>query len=182
MKTNQQVYAETGIQVSDINTIASKFGYAQPYSNEQVQVMKSISAGAKKAGVKIKVFVQNIVMDDQSDQSGGSSPETITAEDFQSSVAIAADRLNQSAAQFYQQIDDHCAGQEEALADAVVSRLIQTPARAMSKVADRLSRYNPKFFSIAPEGASLPRFRPAQTLSLQPVLDQPDVKSLQPKS
>jgi hypothetical protein len=162
MFSNQEIYAETGIQVSDIQAIASKFGYAAPYSQEQVGLMKQMKAEAAKAKTSIKKFLATIEVGEAAQPAPDQRPpeidETRTTQQFHSSLATVTQGLTATAVQVYETLDSHLTTQEEAFSDAVLRRVMASPVNCMTLVAEKLGVKAPQFFRMAPEGAVLASF------------------------
>lgn len=162
MSTNQEVYAQTGIQVSDIQAIAAKFGYSVPYSQEQVELMSQIRAEAGKAGLTIKKFLATIEVGQPAssapDRESSAIDTNLATEQFQSSIASVTQGLTTTAVELYQTLDDHLTIQEEAFSDAVFQRVMSSPVKCMTLVAEKLGVQAPGFFRLAPEGAQLSSF------------------------
>lgn len=162
MFTNQEVYAQTGIQVSDIQAIAAKFSYSAPYSVQQVELMRQMKAEAGKARQTIKKFLTTI----EAGKSAQSSPDhetsaidtNLATQQFHSSIASATQGLTTTAVDLYQALDSHLSTQEEAFSDAVQQRVLASPVRCMTLVAEKLGVQAPLFFRLAPEGAPLSSF------------------------
>lgn len=160
MLTNQEIYAKTGIQVSDIQAIAAKFGYDGPYSQEQVDLMMQMKAEAGKKGQTIKKFLATIEVGGPVSPASSPDPaiDTDPTEQFQSSIASAAQGLTVTAVDLYSTLDAHLTTQEEAFSSAVLSRFMASPVNCMTLVAEGLAAQSPSFFRLAPEGAALPVF------------------------
>jgi hypothetical protein len=162
MFSNQEIYAETGIQVSDIQAIASKFGYAAPYPQEQVGLMKQMKAEAAKAKTSIKKFLATIEVGQPvspaPDQQPLEADESQTMQRFHSSLATVTEGLTTTAVELYETLDNHLTTQEEAFSDAVLSRVMASPGNCMTLVAEKLGVKAPQFFQMAPEGAVLAIF------------------------
>lgn len=160
MTSNQKVYAQTGIQVSDIQAVADKFGYSAPYSQEQVELMKRIKVEAGEAGKTIKKFLAAIEVGKPatSDRETPTIDADLTAQQFQSSIATVTQGLTTTAVDLYQTLDNHLATQEEAFSDAILARVMASPVNSMTLVAQKLGVQAPLFFRLAPEGAELSSF------------------------
>lgn len=162
MFSNQEVYAQSGIQVSDIQAIAAKFGYSAPYSQEQVGLMGQMKAEAGKAGQTIKKFLATIEVaqpvSPAPDRQAPTIDASLATQQFHSSIAGATQGLTATAIDLYQTLDSHLSSQEEAFSDAVQQRVLSSPVRCMALVAEKLGVQAPQFFRLAPEGAQLAAF------------------------
>lgn len=162
MPSNQEVYAQTGIQVSDIQAIAAKFSYSAPYSQEQVELMKQMKAEAGKAGQTIKKFLATIEVAQPVSPAPDRETPTINTnlatQQFQSSISTVTQGLTTTAVELYQTLDDHLTVQEEAFSNAVLARVMASPVNCMTLVAQKLGVQAPSFFRLAPEGAELSSF------------------------
>jgi hypothetical protein len=162
MFTNQEVYAKTGIQVSDIQAIATKFGYSAPYSEEQVGLMEQMKVEAAKARISIKKFLVTIEVGEPAqpvpDQQPSEADENIAAQQFHSSLASVTEGLTTTAIDLYATLDEHLTTHEEAFSEAVLNRVMASPVNCMTLVAEKLGVKAPQFFWLAPEGAVLSSF------------------------
>jgi aspartate/methionine/tyrosine aminotransferase len=162
MSTNQEIYAETGIQVSDIQAIAAKFNYSAPYSQEQVELMKQMKVEAAKAKTSIKKFLATIEVGEPAqpvpDQQPSEADENIAAQRFHSSLATATQGLTTTVVELYATLDEHLTTHEEAFSTAVLNRVMASPVNCMTLVAEKLGVKAPQFFRLAPEGAALASF------------------------
>lgn len=162
MFTNQEVYAQTGIQVSDIQAIAAKFSYSAPYSQEQVEMMRQMKAAAGEAGQTVKKFLATIEVGKPAvpapDCQAPTIDVSIATQQFQSSISSATQGLTTTAVDLYQALDSHLSTQEEAFSNAVQQRVLASPVRCMTLVAEKLGVQAPSFFRLAPEGALLSSF------------------------
>jgi hypothetical protein len=162
MFTNQEVYAKTGIQVSDIQAIAAKFNYSAPYSQEQVELMKQMKVEAAKARISIKKFLVTIEVGEPAqplpDQQSPEIGEDVTVQRFHSSLATVTQGLTTTAVELYETLDSHLTTHEEAFSTAVLNRVMASPVNCMTLVAEKLGVDAPQFFRMAPEGATLAIF------------------------
>jgi hypothetical protein len=167
MFTNQGVYTQTGIQVSDIQAIAAKFDYTSPYTQEQVDLMKQMKVEAGKAGQTIKKFLATIEVGVPTSSAPTSAPEAsqppainagLAAQQFHSSIASVTGDLAATTINLYETLDAHLTVHEEAFAAAVMRRVMASPANCMTLVAEELQAIPSHFFRLAPEGATLSTF------------------------
>jgi lysozyme family protein len=162
MFTNQEVYAATGIQVSDVQAIAAKFNYLAPYSQKCVESMKDVRDAAKQEKQTIKKFLATIEVGEPvqpaPNQQASAIDQDITTQQFQASLAAATQGLTTTAIDLYATLDEHLTTHEEAFADAVLNRVNASPVNCMTLVAQKLGVNAPRFFQIAPEGAVLSSF------------------------
>jgi hypothetical protein len=170
MTTNQQIYADYGIQVGETVAIAEKFRFKPPYSQAQIDRIREIHALAKEGGITVKKFLATIEVHHEEPQQEEPQQEAepaqeatrpagpATGESFQLALTTTANSLTAESAELYSQVDRYCARNEAAVANAVLERFQSSPERAMGLIADKLGGFTPSFFPLAPTGAQLPSF------------------------
>ena len=165
MTTNQQIYADYGIQVGETVAIAERFRFKPPYSQAQIDRIREIHALAKEQGVTVKKFLATIEVhheepqqEAEPTQEAARSAGPATGESFQLALTTTAESLTAESAELYSQVDRYCARNETAVANAVLERFESSPARTMGLIAGKLGEFTPSFFPLAPTGAQLPSF------------------------